>query len=173
MKASNLLVFYLFVAFLPVSGFASDADIVIRDAWIREAPPNAFALAGYMSMENTSTIEQSLVDAAAEGFESVMIHRTVHEDGLARMKHQKMVNIPVKGKVVFEPNGYHLMLMKPAQALRAGDKVPVNLVFANGSQRMVTFEVRKRAAMNGAKGKGKCGAMKCGGGKGNMKCGGM
>jgi len=160
----------LFIAIILFPGIACSADNVtmVRDAWIREAPPNAVALAGYMVMENPSDKEQSLVNAASAAFDMVMIHRTVHEGGMAHMKHQKAVTIPAKGHIAFAPDGYHLMLMKPKQSLRAGDRVPVDLIFSDGSQIAVGFEVRKGMPAKGGKGEMKCGGMRCGG----MKCGG-
>ena len=171
MKALNLLVFYCMAVLFPAIGYATDSNLIVRDAWIREAPPNAVALAGYMTMENASDKEQSLVGATSESFGEVMIHRTVFEDGLARMIHQDAVAIPAKGKVSFEPNSYHLMLMKPVSALRSGDKVAIKLIFSNDSTLNITFDVRGN--MPGEKGMSemRCGVGKCGGGKGAMKCG--
>lgn len=142
----------------PVIAYCADDVITVRDAWIREAPPNAVSLAGYMVIENPSDSEQSLVSATSDVFGMVTIHRTAHEGGMARMHHQKMVSIPARAEVVFKPGSYHLMLVEPRRALRAGDKVVVNLFFANGSKPSITFDVRKGMPMK--KGKG---GMKCGG----------
>gem|GEM_PF-572144 len=176
MKSLNLFVFYCVAVLFPAMSYGADTNVVVRDAWIREAPPNAVALAGYMTMENPSDQEQSLVSATSDSFGEVMIHRTVHEGGLARMIHQDAVAIPAKGKVSFEPNSYHLMLMKPVSSLSDGDKVAIKLIFSNDSTLDVTFDVRGN--MMGKKGMsemkcaaGKCGGGKCGGGKGAMKCG--
>lgn len=167
MRMNTVRILLLAVTLLPGIAYCADNAITVRNAWIREAPPNAFSLAGYMVMENPSDKEQLLISATADIFESVMMHRTVHESGMARMKHQKVVPIPAKGETIFEPNSYHLMLMKPKKSLRAGDQVSINLIFADGSQLAVSFEVRKGSPMKGGKSEMKCG------GKGGMKCGGM
>jgi len=200
-KIFNFLALYCLAFLFPVMSYGADANLIVRDAWIREAPPNAVALAGYMTMENPSGKEQSLVNATSDAFGNVMIHRTVHEDGMAKMKHQEAVTIPAKGSVKFEPNGYHLMLMNPKQPVRADDQISVNLILADDSQVKVGFDVRGNmpakkgeqimrcgagkcggskdsmkcgaGKCGGSKGGMKCGAGKCGGSKGSMKCGGM
>lgn len=164
----NMFRILLFVITLfPGMAYCGDTVITVHDAWIREAPPNAVSLAGYMVIENPSDKKQLLVKATSDVFGMIMIHRTVHEGGMARMKHQNTVPILAKGSTVFEPNGYHLMLMRPNQSIRAGDKITINLIFDDSSQLGVGFEVRKGAPMKGGKGEMKCG------GRGGMKCGGM
>ena len=121
--------------------------LMVDNAWIREAPPGAAALAGYMTVMNHGDQPRMLVGASSPAFGKVMLHRTVMEEGMAKMVHQHMVEIPAKGSLTFEPNGYHLMLMKPRQQLKAGDKVDITLEFKNGDTLVVTHEVR--AGMGG------------------------
>lgn len=131
------------VAVLSLSSvLAMAADVMVDNAWIREAPPGAAALAGYMSLMNHADKSAMLVGASSPAFANVMLHRTVMEEGMAKMVHQKQIEIPAQGTVTFEPNSYHLMLMKPKQQLKAGDKVEVTLEFKDGKTMAVTHEVR-------------------------------
>jgi len=122
---------------------SANSSIVIRDAWIREAPPNTATLAGYMVLENPSDKSQSLASVSANAFGRVMIHRSEQKNGMAHMTQQKQVIIPANGKVVFAPGGYHLMLMHPGRPLHADDQATVNFVFADKSKLSVIFRVRK------------------------------
>jgi len=122
---------------------SADSAIVIHDAWIREAPPNANTLAGYMIIENLSNRSRALTSVSATAFSKVMIHRSEQKNGMAHMTHQQQVIIPANDKVVFASGGYHLMLMAPGQSLRDGDQVTVNFVFADESKLNVNFKVRK------------------------------
>lgn len=132
------------IVLLLLASLASAADgIVVENAWIREAPPGASALAGYMVVKNNGTSEQVLVGASSSAFANVMLHRTIVENGMAKMVHQMAITIPAKGEVTFEPNGYHVMLMGPKQPLKAGDKVEITLKFKDGSTMPVVHEVRK------------------------------
>ena len=81
------------------------------NAWIREAPPGATALAGYMTLMNQGDKPVTLVEASSPAFGKVMLHRTVMAEGMAKMVHQQEITIPAKANVIFEPNDYHLMLM--------------------------------------------------------------
>ena len=133
---------------LSLAGFAqADGHLTVDDAWVREAPPGAMALAGYMKLHNHADKVRVLVGAESPAFESVMLHKTVMEGAMAKMVHQHMITIPANGMVSFEPNSYHLMMMKPKQPLKAGDTVSVTLQFKNGETQQVSQEVR--AVMGG------------------------
>jgi copper(I)-binding protein len=127
-------------------------SIMVKDAWIREAPPGAAASAGYMVLQNMDDKPRMLVGASCDDFGSVMLHRTVMQDGMAKMVHQKSIEIPPGGSVTFKPKDYHVMLMKPKHALKAGDKVDITLLFKNGETMKVSYEVR--TAKGGMEGMG-------------------
>jgi copper(I)-binding protein len=136
----------VFMLALFASVMAAEMGIMVENAWIREAPPGATAMAGYMVVKNTGAKDKVLVGASSPDFKSVMLHRTVVENGMAKMVHQPVITIPAKGEVTFEPNGYHVMLMGPKRALKAGDKVAVTLKFKDGETVEVVHEVRKEEA---------------------------
>ncbi len=149
MKLHSIGAVYFLLSLFPNVASSADSAIVIRDAWIREAPPHATVLAGYMILENQSDKSQSLISVSATAFGRVMIHRTEQKDGMAHMVHQKQVTIPAKGKIIFAPGGYHMMLMEPKRSLQAGDQATVDLNFADQSKLSVIFEVRKNMLMQG------------------------
>lgn len=128
------------LAFLTTPAFACDLEIV--DPWVREAPPTADALAGYMVLQNQSGGDCVLTDVSAAGFKRAMFHRTEHEGDMASMEHQNEVRVAAGEPVVFEPNGLHIMLMHPDQPLQKGDQVAITLVLDNGEQQSARFPVR-------------------------------
>ena len=115
----------------------------MRDGWVREAPPGAMALAAYMTLSNTGETDRKLVSASGPAFGAVELHRSVVEDGMARMLPQDSMPIPAGGELVLKPGDYHLMLMRPKSALKAGDQVELSLGFDDGSTMPVTLPVRK------------------------------
>lgn len=119
--------------------------VMVDNAWIREAPPGAAAMAGYMTLMNKGDAPRTLVGASSPAFGNVMLHRTVIEGGMAKMVHQMAIEIPANGTVTFEPNGYHLMLVKSKLQLKAGDKVDITLKLKNGETMVVTHVVRAAA----------------------------
>jgi hypothetical protein len=124
----------------------SNHELTIHDAWIPAAPPRVPTLAGYMTIENGTEQTQTLVGASGALFQRIEIHRTVYDkdDGLARMIPEARVTIPSGRSVVFKPGGYHLMLTQPKRPLKEGERVPIQLLFADGSKIEVGFQVRKR-----------------------------
>lgn len=119
---------------------------VVYDPWVREAPPNAMALAGYMVLENRSGEPIALVGASSPAFQEVTIHRTQVKDGVAAMVHEEKIEIAPGARLVFEPGGYHLMLMGPRQPLRAGETLNIDLKFRGGAKVPVRFTVRRAVA---------------------------
>lgn len=125
--------------------WAAGPKVLIQEPWIREAPPNATTLAGYLVLNNNGDTGSALVSASSPDFGDVMIHETVEKDGIARMVHLDRVEVPANGNVQFQPGGMHIMLMQPKRPLKAGDQVPLTLNFADGTEIAVEFEVRKAA----------------------------
>lgn len=142
----NLLRLVLAAAML-LSSAAFAAELMVKDRWIREAPPTAAALAGYMVIHNGGETDRVLVGAESPLFANVMLHRTVMEGGMAKMIHQPSITIAAGKSLTFEPNGYHLMLMKPKKQLKAGDKVEITLKFKDGSTLPLSYEVRSGQGM--------------------------
>jgi copper(I)-binding protein len=126
-----------------VPAASEEAGVSVRDAWIRETPPGMTMMAGYMALRNDTSRSQVLVAASSPGFATVMIHRTIVKDGMARMVHASQIELAPNASLIFAPGGYHLMLMNPKRTLRAGDRVDITLEFRGGLVLPVAYEVRK------------------------------
>ena len=121
----------------------SDDKLATEGAWIREAPPNATAMAGYVRIDNPSKTDQALVGAESAAFGAIEMHRTIIKDEVSRMQKQQSVPVPAGDAVSFEPGGHHLMLFRPQRPLKAGDKVMVTLKFESGDTLEVPFTVKR------------------------------
>ena len=117
--------------------------IEIKDAWIREAPPNATAMAGYMQIVNNTENDIELVAAQSPNFKIVEFHRSVEKDGVYRMVRHKQLTIPAKGQLELKPGDFHLMLITPHQALRDGDQAEVTLTMADNTSMTHSIPVKK------------------------------
>ena len=133
----------LLLIVLGTSVAAEQPALTVTDPWVREGPPNARVLAGYMLIRNPSDRPQTIVGARSPAFHSVEFHRTVLEQGVARMVEQAQLRVPARGQLTLEPGGYHLMLMGAKHALRAGDTVAIAMELAGGRQVVVNAPVRK------------------------------
>lgn len=123
-------------------GPGPDDGVLIEDPWIREAPPAARALAGYMHLENRGNTPVALLRANSDSFERIELHHTLEVDGTMRMVEVDHVPLPPGETVAFAPGGLHLMLFTPQEPLRAGNRVTIELSFSDGTVRDLRFEVR-------------------------------
>lgn len=114
-----------------------------ENPWVREAPPTAEVLAGYLTLVNDSRHDLVLESVSSPQFASVEIHETVHENGMAGMRQVSTLPLPAGSQIEFAPGGLHLMLMQPAGVLRQGDSVTLTLHFTGGTQLEIHAPVRR------------------------------
>lgn len=124
----------------------TDGGIVVKNAWVREAPPVSPVLAGYMVIENHTDKPNELVSVKSSAFQKIEIHKTIFKDGMAEMESQNALTIEAEKNVELKPGGTHLMLINPVKPLKAGDTVNFILVFSNGSKSIVSAPVKKASA---------------------------
>lgn len=122
------LVAVLHIAF----GSAADAQtLVVKDAWVRTAPPGA-PTAAYMTIENESTTPAKIVRVASDDFGRAEMHETVMKKDVASMRPVDALEVPARGKVTLAPGGLHLMLYRPARAYGPGDVLHLTLHLEDG-----------------------------------------
>lgn len=137
---ATLLVLSLYFV-LPV--VASDPLAVqVSGAWIREAPPVSSTLAGYATLRNEGEEPVVIVSGSSTAFSRVEMHRTWITDGVVRMERQQRIELLPGERVVFEPGGYHFMLMGPVRVLREGERVEIVLDIEGGGTVTVRAIVR-------------------------------
>ncbi len=121
----------------------ADCAPVVEQAWIRAAPPGATALAGYAMLRNPCAKPFVVTDVSSPDFVMGMIHETVVEQGISRMRHAKSLTLPARGALNFEPGGKHMMLMHPRRMLKEGDRVRLVLKLTNGQRINVDAVVQR------------------------------
>lgn len=123
------------------------ADIIIEDAWVREAPPNATILAAYMTINNTGEEKDSLVSVESDCCRKVEIHQSIVEDGQAKMIERKSLLVPAEANINLQPGGLHLMLIEPKQSykkkMREGNDVALKFNFATHESISVKAKIKK------------------------------
>jgi copper(I)-binding protein len=117
----------------------------LESAWVRAAPPGAPSLAGYVVLRNGCDAPVTVTGVESLDFARPMIHRSVDEGGVARMRPAGDLVVPAGGELRFEPGGLHLMLMQPKRPLADGDTARVRLVLADGRRLFAEFAVRRAA----------------------------
>jgi copper(I)-binding protein len=119
---------------------AATPDVRVEHAWIRWLPANLPA-AGYATIVNDSDGVARLTGASSPDYGSVMLHRSRLAQGDSTMEMVEHLDIPAHGSMKLAPGGYHLMLSHAKRPLKPGDKVPVVLRFADGSELQVDVSV--------------------------------
>lgn len=146
MKPLSRLLPVLFLATLASGSVCADGEIGIDNAWLAEAPPVSRVLAAYMEIENRSTRDRQAIAIQCEAFEHAEFHRSVEQDGIARMQHLDRLEINAGSELKLAPGGYHVMLHNPARRLLAGDTTACSMAFDNGLSIRFELDVRKAAS---------------------------
>lgn len=115
--------------------------VAVNNAWVREALPKSKVNAGYMTLENNSAEDVTLVAVSTEAYGKVEFHQMTMTDGMMDMQALDTVQIPAKGKVNFVPGGKHLMLHQPKQDFVKGQNIKLTLNFKSGKSQQVTLKV--------------------------------
>lgn len=122
-----------------------DCVPVVEQAWIRAAPPGATALAGYAVLRNPCAKPFVVTDVSSPDFVMGMLHETVVDKGISRMRHAKSLTLPARGALIFAPSGKHMMLMHPRRVLKEGDRVRLVLKLSGGQKINIDAVVQREA----------------------------
>ena len=122
-------------------------ELSFNDPWIRGSVPGQKNGAGYLVIDNKSSIPAALTSAQSNRAHRIELHTIVREDGVAKMREVPEINVPANGSVTLQPGGYHVMFIGLTQPFKEGESIPVKLNFANGQSTEVTFSVKSPTYM--------------------------
>jgi len=125
------------------TSFIFAEDIVVENAWIREAPPVSRVQAAYAIFKNDAPREIELINATSPAFKKIEFHQTILENGLSKMQQQASIVISKNSQTVLEPEGMHMMLFDPVKPLVADDKVTITFEYKSGNKITANFVVKK------------------------------
>jgi len=118
-------------------GHAWAQDLVkIEDAWARGTVAQQKASGAFMRLTPSQNARLVGVSTPVAGVAEV--HEMAMEQGVMRMRAVPGLDLPAGKATELKPGGYHVMLMDLKQALQAGQKVPLTLVFENAARQRVT-----------------------------------
>jgi hypothetical protein len=124
------------------ANFAQQASLLVRDAWVREAPASRPTSAAYMTIQNESDREAVIVSASTPAARTVELHEMRDEDGRMKMRKVDRVVVAAHGRVDLRPGGLHIMLFELTGPLVARTTVPFTLTLADGRSVEVEATVR-------------------------------
>jgi len=126
----------LILALLGCACSQESAPLVASDVVVSKPKPGMNVTAGYLTLSSHASQPIVITQVASPQFESVEMHESVIEDGMARMYPLGGLTVPAKSSVVFQPGGKHLMLLRPV-----GEFDTVSLDFYAGKAVVLTVNV--------------------------------
>ncbi len=125
---------------LATSAVAADNGLSVTNPWFRFIIPSVPA-AGYFTLTNAGHEMHVLTGASSPACGTLMMHKSMSADGEDQMVMVTSLDVPPNGAVTFGPGGYHLMCMQPSKDMKVGARVPVTLMFADGTKLSQDFSV--------------------------------
>ena len=118
-------------------------DLTVGHPYAIETPATAKSAAGYFSVTNAGSAPDRLVAVEAEV--PAELHATETDAaGVTRMTAVGALEVPPGETVTLAPRGLHVMFTGLTAPWRAGDHVPVTLVFETAGAIPVVFNVEPR-----------------------------
>ena len=115
------------------------AQTQVQDAWVRATVPGQPATGAFMHL--TSSTDARLVGVASPVAKMVQIHQSSMKDDVMNMQKVDAVELPAGKTVVFDTEGYHVMLMGLNAQVKEGDQVPLTLTVEDASGTTENIEV--------------------------------
>lgn len=124
-------------------------DIQIDHPYARATVSKQTAGAVYVTLENKGEANDKLVKAASPIAESVELHNMEMKNNVMKMREVDQIEVNTGSKVVMQPgHGYHIMLKKLTQPLKAGETFPLALYFEKAGKVEVTVKVEANSNPN-------------------------
>jgi copper(I)-binding protein len=119
---------------------AQTATVQVSDAWVRATVPQQKATGAFMTLQAPAGTR--LVEARSPVAAVVEIHEMAMQGDVMRMRAVPGIDLPAGKAVALKPGGHHVMLIDLKQALKAGDSVPLTLVFEGADKQRTTQSVQ-------------------------------
>ncbi len=122
----------------------SQGNIEIYNIWTRTTPGRAKTAAVYIErIYNSGQQADHLVRISSTLAKKNLIHRTIVEDGIAKMVHVKELKVHAGHSLSFQPGRLHIMMLGIQKSLNGGDSFPMTLEFKKAGKIEIIVEVRE------------------------------
>jgi copper(I)-binding protein len=118
--------------------------VTVRDAWVREPPPDRDVTAAFAVVENAGREARAIVSAKSGEAEKVELHEMKRDGEMMRMSPVEKIELPAGGRTELKPGGLHLMLFGLKKRIGPGDIVALEIALDDGTVLSVSAPVRSR-----------------------------
>ena len=112
---------------LTLASLAVQAQVSVKEPWVRATVAQQKATGAFMRLESAQ--DTKLVGASSPLTATVEVHEMLMQDNVMKMREVPAIEVPAGKPVDLKPGGYHIMLMNLPQQVKAGDDIPLALVF--------------------------------------------
>jgi copper(I)-binding protein len=131
--AASLLCAGLSTASAVVAFAEAENMLMVEHAWSPQSPPGVSVMAGYLSAINTSTNSITVTGVSSPAYQTVEMHRSLIENGVASMVEVKTLLINPGERIEFSPGGLHLMLINRKQTNTPAKYLPIKFHLDSGA----------------------------------------
>ncbi len=126
-------------------------DIHLFDAYARPTVSHQPTAGAYVGLENTGKQPDRLISASSPAAKRVEIHTmSMDNNHVMKMKEVGAIDVKPGEEIVMKPgDGFHLMLIGLNERLKAGDKLPMTLVFEKAGKVDIMFAVDSKGSKAG------------------------
>jgi hypothetical protein len=125
---------------------AQIGKVTIHDPWARASLGTTGSSAVYMTLEIEGDEADRLVAAATPAAERAELHSHVMDQGVARMRPVRAVEVAPGAPTVLQPGGLHLMLLGLKQELAEGGTLPLTVTFEKAGSAEIEVPILGLAA---------------------------
>ncbi len=120
------------VFFFATSALASDykvGSVEIANPWSRATPKGTHTAGGYVTIKNIGATPDRLVGGSVEIASRFQMHAMTMDQGVAKMRELKSVEIKPGETIEFKPGASHIMFVNLKRQLNKGEHVKGTLIF--------------------------------------------
>jgi copper(I)-binding protein len=130
--------------FINATAMATDykvGSLEIGSPWSRATPKGSQTAIGYMTIKNNGTTPDRLIGGSINVSANFELHSIVMENGIAKMRELKDVEIGPGQTIEFKPGGSHVMFVDLKHPLSKGEHVKGTLVFEHAGTVQIEYSV--------------------------------
>ncbi|MGQ0531809.1 MAG: copper chaperone PCu(A)C [Caulobacteraceae bacterium] len=122
-----------------------NTPIELREARAAPTPSGVEVSAGYLTVDNNTSVDDRLLRVTSPRAQRVEIHEMIMNGAVMRMRPMETLTIPAHERVILAPGGAHLMFYGVTQPFAEGEEIPVQLTFETAGEVNIVLPVRRSA----------------------------
>jgi copper(I)-binding protein len=120
---------------------AAASQIEVKDPYVREVPSSQQNTALFFTLVNSDDREHKLVAVSSDAAKILELHDNIQEGGVMKMRPVKDISVGSGHHTELKPGSLHVMLLDLVKPVKDGEKIPVTLIFEDGSKKNIQAKV--------------------------------